>query len=165
MKFAYADPPYRTRGARFYFHPEWDNLTEHLQLIARLIDEYPDGWALSCRSVDLRDFLPACPDDTLVAAWTKPFLRLPYANVRIWRCWEPVIYRTTRRGTTIGARVRDAYIGNTLPTRDGTIVGAKPQSFNRWIADLVGYIEGDTLDDLFPGSGGMARELAQGTLT
>lgn len=40
----------------------------------------------------------------------------------------------------------------------------KPQAFNRWVANLLGYLDGDTLDDLYPGTGGMGRELDQGVM-
>ena len=42
--------------------------------------------------------------------------------------------------------------------------GAKPSRFNRWIADLLGVGDGDEMVDLFPGTGGMGAELAQGVL-
>jgi hypothetical protein len=35
--------------------------------------------------------------------------------------------------------------------------GAKPDAFNDWILDLLCYEPGDEFDDLFPGSGGMAK--------
>lgn len=162
MRFAYADPPYLTCGARYYGRPEWDDPATHLQLIDRLTADYPDGWALSCRGVDLRWILPACPDDVMVAAWVKPFAGSARKNVRIYRVWEPVVYRTTRRNTTTAAaRVRDALVLN--PTRQLGFIGAKPQPFNRWVTDLLGYLAGDTLDDLYPGTGGMTRELDQYT--
>jgi hypothetical protein len=40
------------------------------------------------------------------------------------------------------------------------LVGAKPLTFNLWILDLLNYQEGDTLDDLFPGTNGMADAIA-----
>jgi len=159
MRFAYADPPYLTCGARYYGHPEWDDPATHLELIGRLTADYPDGWALSCRAVDLRWMLPACPADTLVGAWTKPFAGSARQGVRIYRVWEPVVYRTARRNTDAGPRARDALVHN--PTRKLGFIGAKPAAFNRWVAALLGYVDGDTLDDLYPGTGGMTRELAQ----
>jgi hypothetical protein len=42
--------------------------------------------------------------------------------------------------------------------------GAKPDGFNRWILELLGFQEGDELDDLFPGTGGMTMTMRQGTL-
>lgn len=159
MRFAYADPPYLTCGARYYGYPEWDDPARHLELVAELVADYPDGWALSCRAVDLRWLLPACPADVLVGAWTKPFAGSARQNVRIYRVWEPVIYRTERRNTTVGPRARDALVHN--PTSMQGLIGVKPAPFNRWVSDLLGYVDGDTLTDLFPGKGGMDRELAQ----
>lgn len=158
MRFAYADPPYYRCGARYYDRPEWDEKDTHLALIEHLISEYPDGWALSTRSADLAWQLPVCPDDCLVAAWVKPFSGSARKNVRIYRVWEPVIYRTTRRNTSIGERTRDALVTN--PTRAMGFIGAKPAAFNRWILDLLGHVEGDELDDLYPGTGGMGAALA-----
>jgi hypothetical protein len=40
------------------------------------------------------------------------------------------------------------------------LVGAKPLAFNLWILDLLNYQEGDILDDLFPGTNGMADAIA-----
>lgn len=37
------------------------------------------------------------------------------------------------------------------------VIGAKPAAFARWIIELLGALPGDTFDDLFPGSGGVAR--------
>jgi len=52
MKFAYADPPYLGCGKLYAAHHpdalDWDDPETHFDLIGRLFDEYPDGWALSC---------------------------------------------------------------------------------------------------------------------
>jgi hypothetical protein len=37
------------------------------------------------------------------------------------------------------------------------VIGAKPSTFAFWIFELLGAQPGDTLDDLYPGSGGIAR--------
>lgn len=55
------------------------------------------------------------------------------------------------------ASVRDFLVAN-ITMKKGTH-GAKPDLFNDWILDLLGYQAGDTLDDLYPGSGGMAKAL------
>jgi len=34
--------------------------------------------------------------------------------------------------------------------------GAKPDAFNDWLLDLLGYETGDELHDLFPGTNGLA---------
>lgn len=43
-----------------------------------------------------------------------------------------------------------------IPTK-GTVIGAKPAAFAYWMFRLLGARIGDTLDDLYPGSGGIAR--------
>lgn len=42
-------------------------------------------------------------------------------------------------------------------TAPGRVIGAKPAVFIRWVFGLLDARQGDTLDDLFPGSGGIAR--------
>lgn len=41
-------------------------------LVARLVLEYPDGWALSCPASALRTLLPVCPEGVRVLAWVRP---------------------------------------------------------------------------------------------
>lgn len=165
MRFAYADPPYFGCGASHYgeHHPEaarWDDPQTHLDLIARLMDEYPDGWALSCNPRDLRWQLPACPDDVRVAAWCKTWHQIRPTTVQY--AWEPVIWRGGRKDPKRSPMTRDWLA--CAATRQRGLKGAKPGTFNRWVADLLCYRDGDTLDDLFPGTGGMSDALAQGDL-
>jgi hypothetical protein len=96
MRFAYADPPYFGKCGKFYGHnhPDgrcWDDLLTHKLLIGRLAGEYPDGWALSCSSPDLRELLPLCPPDIRVAAWVKPFCAFK-KGVRPAYAWEPLLF-------------------------------------------------------------------------
>jgi hypothetical protein len=37
------------------------------------------------------------------------------------------------------------------------VKGAKPAAFCEWVLDLLGYRDGDTFDDVFPGSGVFGR--------
>lgn len=46
MRFAYADPPYIGCA---HLYPEKREI-DHDELIARLLSDYPDGWALSASS-------------------------------------------------------------------------------------------------------------------
>ena len=76
MNFAYADPPYYRQGKRLYgsLHPEaavWDERQSHVDLVAQMLVDYPDGWAMSCNPADLHWLLPACPAETRVCAWAK----------------------------------------------------------------------------------------------
>ena len=165
MRFAYADPPYFGCGKSHYaeHHPDaaiWDDRQTHLDLIGRLVSEYPDGWALSCNPRDLGWLLPACPDVVRVAAWCKTYHQIRPSAVQ--HAWEPVIWRGGRNIKGRNPLVRDWLIGNAdrgnVPKNH--VPGSKPQTFNRWVLDLLGYQDGDTLDDLFPGTAGMGATLA-----
>ena len=154
MRFAYADPPYPGCAHRYPEKTEVD----HAQLFRRLVTDYPDGWALSTSSVALPYVLALCPvSDYRIGAWVKPFAVFK-PNVNPAYAWEPVIFRGGRRGDRTRPTVRDWHSEN-ITLKKG-LVGAKPPNFNRWILDLLGYVEGDTLDDLFPGTGGMASALS-----
>ncbi len=156
MKFAYADPPYLGCGSRYKEHPDWrdcDTVEWHAKLIQRLQDEYPDGWALSMGSNNLRALLPFIPEKHRIAAWCKPFAIFK-PNVNPAYTWEPVIFAGGRKGDRTRKTVKD-HLAQCITLKKG-LTGAKPQAFNAWICDLLGYIESDdTLDDLFPGLGGM----------
>jgi hypothetical protein len=165
MRFAYADPPYFGCGASHYgsLHPaaaDWDDRQAHLDLIARLVNDYPDGWVLSLNPRDLSWQLPACPDDVRVGAWCKTYHQIRPSAVQY--AWEPVIFRGGRVIKGRNPLVRDWFVGNA--DRGNAlrkhVPGSKPQAFNRWVLDLLGHQDGDVLDDLFPGAGGMAQTLA-----
>jgi len=147
VRVAYADPPY-VGCANLY--PEKREV-DHAELITRLVDEFPDGWALSCHTPSLRELLPMCPDDVRVAAWVKPFAVFK-PNVNPAYAWEPVIWRGGRRKRerTEGT-VRD-WVSANVTLRRG-LVGAKPDGFCRWLFDLLGVQPGDEFIDLFPGTG------------
>jgi len=158
MKFAYADPPYFGCGASHYgeHHPEaaaWDDRQTHLNLIARLCDDYPDGWVLSLNPRDLSWQLPACPDDARVAAWCKTWHQIRPTTVQF--AWEPVIFRGGRKDPKRSPMIRDWL--SCAVTRQRGLKGAKPEQFNQWVLDLLAFDpEQDTVDDLFPGTGGLA---------
>jgi hypothetical protein len=164
MKFAYADPPYLGCGKLYAkHHPDalaWDDPATHRDLIAGLSRDYPDGWALSLSSPSLATLLPMCPPDVRVAAWVKPFAAFK-ANVRNAYTWEPVIIRGGRTSSRDGAPVTRDHLSAPIQLRAG-LTGAKPPRFNQWVLDMLGYIDGtDTIDDLYPGTDGMARTLAR----
>lgn len=160
MKFAYADPPYYKMGKKMYgsFHNEaaiWDNKNAHLNLISTLVTDYPDGWALSCNPSNLAWILPACPSDVRVASWCKTYHQIRPTSTQF--AWEPVLFRTTKKMPK-REMVRDWVCGPNSQKKG--IPGAKPHYFNRWILDLLCFEHDfDTLDDLFPGSGGMQLAL------
>lgn len=166
MKIAYADPPYLGSARKHYgrLHAEaqqFDGVTAHRDLIARLADHFPDGWALSCASTNLQTLLPLCPTDVRVAAWVKPFASFK-PGVNPGYCWEPVIWRGGRmRRDRTEATVRDWHSAN-ITLRRG-MPGAKPTSFCCWLFALLGLEKGDELIDLFPGSGAVASAWEQWT--
>ena len=159
MKFAYADPPYLGCGKSHYgeHHPEaavWDDPQTHRDLVARLIAEYPDGWALSCNPRDLALYLTEAERGGVpvrVAAWCKTWHQIRPTTTQF--AWEPVIFRSEAKDHK-RPMVRDWMA--CAVTRQRGLKGAKPDAFNDWVIDLLApNPETDTLDDLFPGTGGM----------
>lgn len=158
MRFAYADPPYLGCAVQHYGdHPDaavYDSIDGHADLIARLIDEFPDGWALSMTSGNLHDLLPLVPRDCRIGAWVKPFASFK-PNVTRAYAWEPVIFRGGRDRPRTEPTIRDwAAVPITLQRG---MTGAKPEAFCRWVFDWLGAGPDDELVDLFPGSGAVGR--------
>jgi hypothetical protein len=160
MRFALADPVYLGCGKLYAAHhpdaadcddPEW-----HRQLIARLVSEYPDGWALCLHVPSLRTILNMCPDDIRVGAWVKPFAAFK-PNVNPAYAWEPVIWRGGRKRTRQQDTTRD-WLAESITLKRG-LTGAKPRAFTLWVCDLLNVEPGDTVDDLFPGSGAVQAAL------
>ena len=158
MRFAYADPPYPGQSKRLYGdHPDYAGEVDHAELIGRLVDGYPDGWALSTSVEALRDVLITCPPDVRVAVWNVTNRR-PFNGAGRWhQSWEPVIIRGGRWRWGEGPRVRDLMSSGTR-VKASEIPGQKPPVFARWLFDLLGLRQDDELDDLFPGSGIVGRE-------
>lgn len=165
MVFAYADPPYLGCGQLYVKdHPDalaWDDPQTHLNLLDKLVDEYPDGWVLSCNPKDLGLFLSHLPDSVRVGAWCKSFASFK-PNVNPAYTWEPVIWAGGRKRTRDDLTTKDHLI-EPIQLQKG-LTGAKPDRFNRWVLDLLNYQPGDRLDDLFPGTNALALVKAQGVL-
>jgi hypothetical protein len=150
MRFAYGDPPY-IGCAHFY---EENTEVDHGDLVARLVDEFPDGWALSLHTPSLKTILPMCPDDVRVMAWVKPFAVFK-PNVNPAYAWEPVIVRGGRKRTREQDTVRD-WVSASITLRRG-MVGVKPEAFCFWLFSVLGMEPGDEFCDLFPGTGGVTK--------
>ena len=171
MRFAYADPPYLGQCSRYGHDHQgrwdgtgggcWDEPAQQHSLVAFLVEQFPDGWALSLSTPSLRSILPECPPDVRVMAWVKPFAVFK-PNVNPGYCWEPVIVRGGRKLTREQPTVRD-WVSSVITLRKG-LAGAKPAEFNRWVLDVLGYEDGDLLIDLFPGIKGMTVAAAQGRI-
>ena len=159
MKFAYADPPYYKQGKKLYgkLHDQaevWDAKQAHIDLINKLITEYPDGWALSCNPADLPWIIKH--DGIRICAWTKTFHQIRPTTVQY--AWEAVLLYGGRKDNKRKPMVRD-WLSCRIAMKKG-LTGAKPLEFNLWILDLLNYQNGDVLDDLFPGTNGMAEAIA-----
>lgn len=160
MRFAYADPPYFGMAEKFYghLHPQaadYDKIETHQALVDRLCSEY-DGWAMSLTSTTLKDILPLCPADCRVMAWVKPFASFK-PGVGVAYAWEPVIVRGGRKRQRTQRTVRDWCAVNITLKRGFT--GAKPQDFVVWLLDVLNVQAGDTVHDIFHGSGAVQEVL------
>jgi hypothetical protein len=159
LKLAYADPPYLGCGNLYPEHPDalrWDSEDEHWFLLDQMNREY-DGWAYSLSATSLQRLLPRAPQGVRIAAWVKPFAAFK-RNVRIAYTWEPVIFKPGRDSSKLGAPVGRDHLAESITLKKG-LTGAKPDRFNRWVLDLLGYVPGDEVVDLFPGTGSMSRVL------
>jgi hypothetical protein len=160
LRLAYADPPYPGKAWLYRGHPDYAGEVNHGALIARL-GTY-DGWALSTSAAALPAVLALCPPGVQVAAWHRG--ERPTASYWPLSGWEPVIYHGGRpiepsrlQERRVDSLVHGVSVMTTLPRR---VIGAKPAAFCRWIFTLLGAAPGDTLDDLFPGSGAVTRAWA-----
>lgn len=165
MRIAIADPPYVGCAHLYRDHPDYAGEVDHAALIARLVDEFPDGWALCCSSPSLRYLLPICPEDVRVGAWVKPFHAYK-KGVRPAYAWEPVIYRGGRnRGHKppekgCAATTPKDWVSANITLQKG-LTGVKPGAVCFWLFDLLNLQAGDEMVDLFPGSGAITEAYAR----
>lgn len=156
LHLAYADPPYPGRARMYADQDSYAGEVDHEDLVARLEQEYPDGWALSTAADCLSWILPLCPPDAHVCPWVKP-IGVPTATYGLHTTWEALI---VVRGRQVQPGKRDFLIAQ--PARHGgTLVGRKPLAFAAFLFQALGMEPGDTLDDLFPGTGIIARAWAE----
>lgn len=167
-RLAYADPPYPGLSARYYGdHPDYAGEVDHAALLDQLTAY--DAWALSTSASALPYVLSLCPPGVRVAAWFRGSRHNSQAGIP-QQAWEPVIYAgqivrkpsRTADGDVFrhgGTRRVDALVHVARPrtTDPDRVIGAKSATFARWLFDLLGATPDDTLDDLFPGSGGILR--------
>lgn len=180
MKLAIADPPYppfigsggrKNRASRWYGtgqrstkdrvadqHPEaheWDDPSRHRQLLEDLMDVY-DGWAISTAPDGIAAY-GELPVGVRIMAWIKP--NAQPGSHRLRSNWEPVIlYPPQGRRSNRGGRgsIPDVH---TAPIRTQSgFQGQKPESYTHWILDALTFDPwSDSVDDMFPGSGAVAR--------
>lgn len=156
MTFAYADPPYPGRA---HYYPEATEV-DHAALIAQLVDDFPDGWALSTAADALQDVLALCPSDVRVASWHRRPRHTP-SRYPV-NAWEPVILRfgrplPTSQTQPVTDALTDLSRHRAFP---GALIGMKTPAFAEWLFLQLGARPGDTLVDLFPGSGAIEKAWA-----
>jgi hypothetical protein len=170
MKLCFSDPPYPGQAKRHYSNDPSGIPAEEVdqvELIQRMIRDY-DGWAMSTSSPGLFRILQDFNDNYAIegpefflengirmASWVKPFCSWKPTH-RVQYCWEPVLFKPARTKGGRGIPSCRDFLSANITLRRGTH-GCKPDAFNDWILDLIGYKPGDTMDDLFPGTGGMGE--------
>jgi len=159
MRFGYADPPYpgHTKRSR-YKHDPLNAEVDHAVLVASLVADYPDGWALSSSRSALRDILPLFPPDIRVMAWVKPFCSFK-PNVNPAYTWEPLIVRGGRKRERFETTVRD-FVSCNIIIKAG-LCGAKPDGFIDWLCEVLNVQPGDTVDEPFPGTGRVGARITE----
>jgi hypothetical protein len=165
VRFAYADPPYIGQAKRHYSHDPLCAEVDHSELVARLMREFPDGWALSASSPSMSQLWPLMPKATRVGIWCKSFCAFK-RNVRPAYAWEPVFFyggRNPMNGHRAAIPERNGkqttpkdFIVEPITLKKG-LVGAKPEKVCQWILALLNFQVGDELVDLYPGTGIMGR--------
>ena len=167
MNLGYADPPYPGQAKRHYTNdPSGIPAAEvdHVELVQMLLRDY-DGFVLctSSPALPMIELLIHGPEpwendlhpEVRTGAWAKPWCSWKPSH-RVQYTWEPVVFKPVRtKGSRGVASTRDYLIAN-ITMKKGTH-GAKPDVFNDWILNLLGYQPGDVVDDLFPGTGGMGE--------
>jgi len=177
MRLAIADPPYLDRAVRWYGeggtgytagsgqadnHPEaylWDIPKTHQDLARRLEQDY-DGYAIAMSVHSLSTYLSVIETNSRngirVGVWNKT-MSLPSAS-RIHNSWEPVIFKIPkeRRARNNGTATKDVLTSAVL---QNNFIGAKPLVWTEWVLDVLGYKDGDQVDDLFAGSGAVSNAI------
>ncbi len=158
MRFAYADPPYPGLARRYYEGEEtYGGEVDHAELVARLVADFPDGWALSTSAAALQAVLLLCPPGCRTAIWVKG--SRAGESWRARNAYEPVIvYKGRARKLTREETLDDVLIwGGRQRSHPGALVGMKSAPFCEWMFRQLGALAGDDLVDVFPGSGAVSR--------
>ena len=176
LRLAIADPPYHGRAHRWYGpggrghgggrgradeHPDaraWDDPAQHARLVTTLTEQY-DGWAIAATPSSLPTYLAHAPEDHRVLMWHRR--NAQPSGARVLSRWEPVVAYIPRARRRYGDGITVSDVLDT-PIQAMGFTGAKPDEWTRWVLDVLGHdAERDVVDDLFPGSGAVARVLAR----
>ncbi len=152
-RYGYGDPPYPGLAKRYYNSPEVD----HQELVAELVRSYPDGWALSTSAGALQSVLALCPPGVRICIWIRG--ARPVKSRAALVAWEPVIlFGGRQRPAPVVEDLTDVLLwGGRQRSHPGALIGMKSAPFAEWLFRLLGARIGDTLVDLFPGSGAISR--------
>ena len=158
MRMCYSDPPYIGQAKRHYAkHPDYAGEVDHKALIERMMDEFRDGWALSCSSPSLKIILPMCPEKTRVMAFARTDASFK-PGVWPFYSWEPVLLFGGRSHYKEGKMAPiDHFVGKGAHAGFHNFTGKKPPAFCWWVFDCLGLLPDDDFVDLFPGSGAVER--------
>lgn len=154
MRIGYADPPYPGMSHFYKDHPDYGGEVDHGELVEQL-REY-DAWLLHTAATTLREVWNLCPD-ARCGIWVKPFASWK-KNVYPAYAWEPVLFSGGCNAFGEQQTARD-WVAESITLKRG-LTGAKPEAFCFWVFDLLNVGPGDTLVDLFPGSGAVTEAWA-----
>lgn len=161
-RLALADPPYPHQSERHYVdHQDYAGEVDHEALIARLCDEF-DGWALCTGAYMAGTVLRLCPKGTRQLIWRKPSASFK-PGVSISFQYEPVFVYAGRRRHRHAMILPDVFDAPVVYGEiDGIRRGVKHERFCTHVFEALGARPelGDTLGDVFPGSGSVARAWA-----
>ena len=152
MRFCYADPPYPGQAKRYKHDPRHAEV-DPVELMLRLEEEFPDGWAMSSHTPALRMIAGSMPPRTRIAAWCKPNAN-GRPTVYPQYSWEPVVFRPAPYSKPESRWPKDFLLAS---PQLNNFMGAKPPEFCYWIFDMLGARQGDELVDMFPGTGAVTQ--------
>lgn len=157
MKIGYADPPYIGCAHLYKDHPDYAGEVDHPRLLERLMDEF-DGWVLHAGAHNASEAIlgpMAAKYGLRKGVWVKGFAA-GKKNVPTMYAWEPVYIKTARKPVVSKRIVNRDWIMCSITLRKG-LTGVKPEAVSHWAFELAACRPEDTLDDMFPGTGAVAR--------
>lgn len=166
MRFGIADPPYIGVAEKYYGeHDDYGGEVDHGELVVRMLDEYPDGWGLCMSSKSILEvsgiITTLAPKSTWKdfrwASWHKGPRNCVALHAR--DSWEPfLVYRGRERRMEPAEKLDNTLVwGGRQHSHPGALVGMKPAAFCEWAFRQLNAQRGDTMADIFPGSGAITR--------
>lgn len=155
---AFADPPYENESKQHYgWHKDFQGEVDYTVLTERLCKEYAN-WIMCMKVSTLPKIAMKLDADGVkyrIGVWCKTNSVFK-KNVNPVYSWEPVIFVGGRRLPKDHGWVRD-YCLSPIAVRRDRFVGAKPQAFCNWIFAMMGMQCGDSMEDIFPGTGAVGN--------